>query len=172
IARALAVNPSLIIADEPVSALDVSVQVQILNLMKSLQERMNLSYLFIAHDLAVVRYMCEHICVMYLGKIVESAPAEELFDKPSHPYTEALLSAVPDVDKGLRTRESGSERIVLKGDVPSATDDIPGCPFHPRCHRAQEKCSEEVPLPTDNGQRTTDDGIKRMVCCHYPLTGS
>lgn len=145
IARALAVQPSVIVADEPVSALDVSVQVQILNLMRDLQKQQNLSYLFVAHDLAVVRYMCDRILVMYLGRIVESAPTDAIYEQPSHPYTEALLSAVPDVDKGLRARKEGSTRIVLKGDVPSPVDTIAGCPFHPRCHRAQEICRREAP---------------------------
>lgn len=162
IARALAVNPTLIIADEPVSALDVSVQVQILNLMKDLQKKMGLSYLFIAHDLAVVRYMCERIHVMYLGKIVEESTAAELFSAPAHPYTEALLSAVPDVETGLRARISGSERIVLGGDVPSATENISGCPFHPRCHRAQDMCSIEVPSRKHVGEG-------RSVVCHFDL---
>ncbi len=145
IARALALNPSLVIADEPVSALDVSVQVQILNLMLELQQERNLSYLFIAHDLAVVKYMCDRILVMYLGKIVEQAEASEIFNHPAHPYTEALLSAVPDVERGLMARSKGSSRIVLQGDVPSGTKRIPGCPFHPRCHRAQDICKEAVP---------------------------
>ena len=146
IARALAVKPQMIIADEPVSALDVSVQVQILNLLKDLQEKMDLSYIFVAHDLAVVRYVCDRILVMYLGRMVESASADSLYASPAHPYTEALLSAIPDVDKELKLAGGGHERIVLTGDVPSPTKIIPGCPFHPRCPRAREKCAREVPL--------------------------
>lgn len=145
IARAIAVNPMLIIADEPVSSLDVSVQVQILNLMKELQAKLKLSYLFVAHDLAVVRYMCDRVMVMYLGEIVETAATEDLFERPSHPYTRALLSAVPDIEKGLNARLHGSSRIILKGDVPSPSMTIPGCPFHPRCQRAEPICLTTVP---------------------------
>jgi oligopeptide/dipeptide ABC transporter ATP-binding protein len=160
IARALAVDPTLLIADEPVSALDVSVQVQILNLMKELKQAMNLSYLFVAHDLAVVRYVNDRIVVMYLGKIVESAPTRELYVRAAHPYTEALLSAVPDVDRGLKARKGKSNRIVLSGDIPSATQTIPGCPFHPRCHRAKARCREEVPV-----LREVSAG--RKSACHF-----
>ncbi|MEI6807754.1 MAG: oligopeptide/dipeptide ABC transporter ATP-binding protein [bacterium] len=145
IARAIAVNPLLIIADEPVSSLDVSVQVQILNLMKELQTKLKLSYLFVAHDLAVVRYMCDRVMVMYLGEIVETAATEDLFEHPSHPYTRALLSAVPDIEKGLNAKLHGSSRIILKGDVPSPSMTIPGCPFHPRCQRAEPICLNTVP---------------------------
>ncbi|MEI6973049.1 MAG: ABC transporter ATP-binding protein, partial [bacterium] len=145
IARALSLNPRLIVADEPVSSLDVSVQVQILNLMKDLQSTLGLSYLFVAHDLAVVRYMCDRIMVMYLGRIVEAGSRDELFLRPSHPYTQALLSAVPDIDKGLAARRNGSSRIVLKGDVPSPSARITGCPFHPRCQRAEAICRTTPP---------------------------
>ncbi len=160
IARALALNPSLVIADEPVSALDVSVQVQILNLMLDLQKERNLSYLFIAHDLAVVKYMCDRILVMYLGRIVEHALAADIFNRPAHPYTEALLSAVPDVERGLRARTEGSNRIILQGDVPSGTERIPGCPFHPRCHRARNICKEVIPPQKTVAERHTS-------VCHF-----
>jgi len=145
IARALALNPALIIADEPVSSLDVSVQVQILNLMKDLQQQRSLAYLFIAHDLAVVRYMCDRIFVMYLGRIMESALAEELFTNPAHPYTEALLAAIPDVEKSLRARKERTSRMLLKGELPSATESITGCPFHSRCRHAKNICRTRLP---------------------------
>ncbi|HET7884296.1 MAG TPA: oligopeptide/dipeptide ABC transporter ATP-binding protein [Acetobacteraceae bacterium] len=140
IARALALSPSLIVADEPVSALDVSVQAQIVNLMLELQDRLGISYLFVAHDLSVVKHVSHRVAVMYVGRIVEVAPTAALFATPRHPYTEALLSAVPVPDPRRR-----AQRIVLEGDVADPSDPPPGCPFHPRCRYATDRCRQEVP---------------------------
>lgn len=140
IARAIALNPQLIIADEPVSALDVSVQAQILNLMKDLQERLNLTYVFISHDLSVIEHLCDRIAVMYLGKIVEIAPRDELFANPQHPYTQALIAAIPRVGAGKKKMKKS-----LGGEVPSPINPPPGCPFHPRCPMKMDICSQSLP---------------------------
>jgi oligopeptide/dipeptide ABC transporter ATP-binding protein len=140
IARALAVEPRLLIGDEPISSLDVSIQAQILNLLLDLQQRFGLAYLFISHDLRVVRHLADRIAVMYLGRIVELASSDALHARPQHPYTEALLSAVPAPDPTRRR-----QRIELRGDVPSPLDPPPGCPFHPRCPKAAERCARETP---------------------------
>lgn len=155
IARALAVNPKLIICDEAVSALDVSIQAQILNLLKKLQKQFGLTFLFISHDLSVVRHISDRVMVMYLGKVVEIADKKDLFDTPLHPYTRALLSSIP-----VPNPEIKQERIILKGDVPSPINPPSGCRFHTRCPFATEKCKMEEPA-------LRDLGTNHFVSCHY-----
>jgi oligopeptide/dipeptide ABC transporter ATP-binding protein len=164
VARALALNPQLIVADEPVSALDVSIQAQVVNLLDDLQDEFDLTYVFIAHDLGVVRHVSDRIAVMYLGVIVELAPADDLYASPIHPYTEALLSAIPVIDTGEETAVR-RERIVLEGEVPSPIDPPAACRFHPRCRYATEICRvERPPLVSFGGGR--------VAACHHPLGGA
>jgi oligopeptide/dipeptide ABC transporter ATP-binding protein len=159
IARALALEPQLILADEPVSALDVSIQAQIINLLKDLQAERNLTYMFVAHDLGVVRHVSDRIAVMYLGKVVEVSPAEDLYTKPKHPYTVALLSAIPIPDP---KENAAREPLVLEGDVPSPINPPPACRFHTRCPRATSICRRVEPPLVDYG-----DG--HLAACHHPV---
>ena len=156
IARALAVNPEFIVCDEPVSALDVSIQAQIINMFQDLQEKLGLTYLFIAHDLLVVKHISNRIAVMYLGKLVELAGADEIYDNPIHPYTASLLSAVPVPDPKIAR---ASKRIVLQGDIPSPLNAPSGCPFRTRCPYATAACAESMPALTDRGG-------EHFVACH------
>ena len=157
IARAIALSPKLIVADEPVSALDVSIQAQVINLLKSIQKSLNLSFLFIAHDLSVIKYISDRIAVMYLGKIVELCTKDELFNNPKHPYTEALISSIP-----IPNPKFHKKKIILEGDVPSPVNPPKGCPFHPRCPKAKDICKFETPKL----KKYSTSGNEHYASCH------
>ena len=157
IARAIALNPEFVVCDEPVSALDVSIQAQVINLMQDIKKEFNLTYMFISHDLRIIKHFCDRVMVMYLGNIVELGTREAIYEKRRHPYTKALLSAIPDVRK-----EEGHERILLTGDIPSPVNPPSGCPFHPRCSYCMDICRKEKPK-----LRSLEDGTQ--VACHLNL---
>ena len=166
LARALATNPDIIVLDEPVSALDVSIQADVINLLEELKLKLGLSYLFVAHDLSVIRHTSDRVAVMYLGKFVETGDVEHVFDNPQHPYTQALLSAVPIPDPDV---ERNRKRVVLKGDLPSPTDDSPGCAFRSRCplyltlsDEQRRRCDGETPMLV-----ASDQGVDHANACHY-----